>query len=123
MAVIVGAVVVVVCVIGAYFAYQKFAVHEMESDVMSYEIIDDSRLDVTVKVTREDPSREAVCLVRARSKDGSETGRREVLVPAGTDGTVLITAPVITSRDPGMGDLYGCSFDVPEYLTPLEAPR
>lgn len=112
-----GVVVVVVGVIGAFFAYQKFAVHEMDAEVTSYEIVDDSQLDVTLKVTRDDPSREAVCIVRARSRDGSETGRREVLVPSGTEGTVLITAPVFTSRDPGMGDLYGCSFDVPEYLT------
>lgn len=108
----------VVGVIVAFVAYQKFAVHDMESDVTSFELVNDSRVDVTLKVTREDPSRAAVCIVRARSRDGSETGRREVLVPAGPHQTVLITTPVFTSQPPGMGDLYGCSFDVPDYLTP-----
>lgn len=117
MAWVAGAVVVLVGVIVAVVAYQKFATSEIDAEITSFDIVDNSTLDVTLKVTREDPSREAVCIVRARSKDGSETGRREVVVPSGDDQTVLITTPVPTSRPPGMGDLYGCSFDVPEYLT------
>ena len=68
---------------------------------------------MTVNVTRDDPSRPVVCIVRARSIDGSETGRREVLVPPSTQKTVQVTTVVKTSRPPVVGDVYGCGTDVP----------
>ena len=57
-----------------------------------------------------------VCIVRARSIDGSETGRREVLVPPSTQKTVQVTTAVKSSRPPVVGDVYGCGTDVPTYL-------
>ena len=71
---------------------------------------------MTVKVTRSDPSRPVVCILRARSIDGSETGRREVLVPPSSQDTVNITATVKSTRPPVVGDVYGCGTDVPAYL-------
>ncbi|MFZ2172556.1 MAG: DUF4307 domain-containing protein [Rhodococcus sp. (in: high G+C Gram-positive bacteria)] len=111
------AAVIVVGMVVAFVAYSKFASNEIETEATSFEVIDDSRLDITFTVTRDDPSRAAVCIVRARSKDGSETGRREVYIAGGPDKTVKLTAPVHTSRPPAMGDIYGCSFDIPAYLT------
>ncbi|EOM75605.1 DUF4307 domain-containing protein [Rhodococcus rhodnii] len=110
------AVVVIAGLVVAFYAYQRFGVSELDAEAKAYEIIDDSRIDVTVSLTRAEPDRDVVCIVRARSKDGSETGRREMLIPATGDPTVLVTAPVYTSHPPGMGDLYGCSYDIPEYL-------
>jgi hypothetical protein len=71
---------------------------------------------VTITVTRDDPSRPVVCIVRARSIDGSETGRREVLVPPSSQKTVQVTTAVKASRPPVVGDVYGCGTDVPSYL-------
>ncbi|MEU5843449.1 DUF4307 domain-containing protein [Rhodococcus sp. NPDC047139] len=88
----------------------------IESEVVAFEIIDDSTIDIQLKVTRDDPSQDAVCIIRARSKDGSETGRREVLIPASDSQTVVLTSTVKTSQRPGMGDNYGCSTDAPDYL-------
>ncbi|MDT2008275.1 DUF4307 domain-containing protein [Rhodococcus jostii] len=112
-----SAAVVVVGVIVAFVAYDKFAVSEIDSEATSFDLVSDSQLDITFTVTRQDPSRDAVCIVRSRSKDGSETGRREVFIAGGEDQTVKVTAPVYTSRPPAMGDIYGCSLDVPAYLT------
>ena len=84
---------------------------------MSFDIVDDTTVNIRLNVTRDDPSKPAVCIVRARSKDGTETGRREVLVPASESGTVDVRTFVTTSQAPGLGDLYGCSLDVPSYLT------
>jgi hypothetical protein len=67
-------------------------------------------------VTREDPSQPVVCIIRARAIDGSETGRREVLVPPATQQTVQVTAVVKSSKPPVVGDVYGCGADVPSYL-------
>ena len=71
---------------------------------------------MTISVTRADPSRPVVCIVRARSIDGSETGRREVLVPPSAQATVQVTTIVKTSKPPVVGDVYGCGTDVPPYL-------
>ena len=71
---------------------------------------------MTISVTRADPSRPVVCIVRARAKDGSETGRREVLVPPSEQATVQVTTIVKSSRPPAVGDVYGCGTEVPSYL-------
>jgi hypothetical protein len=53
---------------------------------------------------------------RPRAIDGSETGRREVLVPPSSQDTVNITTTVKSTRPPVVGDVYGCGMDVPGYL-------
>ena len=65
---------------------------------------------------REDPSRPVVCIVRARSYDGTETGRRELLVPPAEQTTVQVTTLVKTSAPAVVGDVYGCGTEVPSYL-------
>lgn len=88
----------------------------IESEVIAFEIIDDSTIEIQLKVTRDDPTQDAVCVIRARSKDGSESGRREVFIPATDSPSVIVTSTVTTSQRAGMGDTYGCSTEVPDYL-------
>lgn len=110
------ALVVVIGVTVAVIAYQRFGSNEVTGDLNSFEVVDDQTVEVTVSVTRDDPSRPVVCIVRARSADGSETGRREILVPPATHATVHVTATVKTSQPPTTGDVYGCGTEVPGYL-------
>ena len=63
-------------------------------------MIDDQTVSVTISVTRADPSRPVDCIVRVRSKDGSETGRREVLVAPSDQATVQVTTVLKSSRPP-----------------------
>jgi len=100
----------------AFVLFQQIGNPDVESEVVAFEVIDDSTLDLQLKVTRKDPSQEAVCIVRARSRDGSETGRREILLPPSDSATVVVASTVKTSQRPGMGDVYGCSFEIPDYL-------
>jgi uncharacterized protein (DUF58 family) len=100
----------------AIVAFQRFSSAEVEGELGAYQLIDDETVEVTISVTRDDPARPAVCIVRARSIDGSETGRREVLVPPSTQETVQVTTVVKASRKPVVGDIYGCGTDVPSYL-------
>lgn len=116
---VVAALAVLVVAAGlavAVVAAQRFAGQEVEGELGAYRLIDDQTVEVTVSVTREDPSRPVVCIVRARSVDGSETGRREVLVGPSQQATVQVTTVVKTSRPPAVGDVYGCGTDVPPYL-------
>jgi hypothetical protein len=108
--------VLVAGVVIAVLASQRFGTGDVQGELGGYQIVDDETVEVTITVTRDDPSRPAVCIVRARSIDGSETGRREVLVPPSTQATVQVTTIVKATRPPVVGDVYGCGTDVPSYL-------
>jgi hypothetical protein len=103
---------VVIAVVG----YQRLGRSEVQGTLGGYQLLDGETLAVTITVTRADPSRPAVCIVRARSIDGSETGRREVLVTPSTQASVQVTTTLKSSRPPVAGDIYGCGLDVPPYL-------
>ncbi|MEV3902314.1 DUF4307 domain-containing protein [Mycobacterium sp. NPDC050551] len=106
----------VVGVIVALVAFARFGSNEVEGELSAYRLIDDETVEVTIGVTRPDPSLPAVCIVRARAKDGGETGRREVLIPPSSQATVQVTTIVKSTRTPAVGDVYGCGTDVPPYL-------
>jgi hypothetical protein len=110
------AVVLVAGVVIAIVASQRLGSGDVQGELGGYQLVDGETLSVTIKVTRKDPSRPVVCIVRARSVDGSETGRREVLVPPSSQDTVNITTTVKSTRPPAVGDVYGCGTDVPAYL-------
>ncbi len=110
------ALVLLAGVVVAIVASQRLGSGDVQGELGGYQLVDDETLSVTIKVTRADPSRPVVCIVRARSIDGSETGRREVLVPPSSQDTVTVTTVVKSTRPPVVGDVYGCGTDVPAYL-------
>ncbi|WP_395310290.1 DUF4307 domain-containing protein [Mycobacterium sp. AMU20-3851] len=109
--------IVTVGVVIAVIAFQRFGTGDVKGELGGYRLIDDQTVAVTITVTRDDPSVPAVCIVRARSIDGDETGRREILVPPSTEKSVVIDAVVKSTKPPVVGDIYGCGIDVPGYLT------
>lgn len=114
LAVLVVAAGTVVAVIG----YQRLGTSDVTGSLAAYQLIDDETVSVTISVTRSDPSRPVACIVRVRSRDGRETGRREVLIPPSQAATVQVTTTVKSSKPPVMADIYGCGTDVPAYLLP-----
>lgn len=116
VAIALSLVIVVAAVALAFVAFQRLGTGDVKGELRGYELIDDETVKVTIGVTRDDPSRPAVCIVRARSIDGGETGRREILVPPSSQATVQVTAVVKSIRPPVVGDVYGCGIDVPSYL-------
>jgi Domain of unknown function (DUF4307) len=112
VAVVAAAAGIVVAIIG----YQRLGRSDVQGTLAGYQLIDDRTVSVTISVTRTDPSQPVDCIVRVRAKDGSETGRREVLVPPSSDATVQVTIIVKSSQPAAMGDIYGCGTDVPGYL-------
>ena len=111
-----GALVLAAGVGVAVAGYQRFEDVEVEGKAAAFEVIDDHTVTVTISVTRKDPSRPAVCIVRSRSKDGVETGRREVLVAPSESKTVQVRTTVASFKRAFVGDVYGCGMDVPAYL-------
>jgi hypothetical protein len=114
--VILSVVVVAAGVALALVAFQRLGTGEVKGELGGYELIDDQTARVTISVTRKDPSQPVVCIVRTRSINGAEVGRRELLVPPSPQTTVQVTALVKSSRTPVIGDVYGCGTDVPSYL-------
>ncbi|MBS1690894.1 MAG: DUF4307 domain-containing protein [Actinobacteria bacterium] len=100
----------------AIVASKNFGTRDVKGELGAYDILDDETVSVTISVTRDDPSQPVVCIVRARSIDGSETGRREVLVAPSSENTVQVRTIVKATRQPAVGDIYGCGTDVPAYL-------
>jgi hypothetical protein len=111
-----GALVTAALVGGAVAAYQRFEGNDVEGKMAAYEVIDDQTVAVTISVTRKDPAMPVVCIVRARSRDGAEIGRREVLVEPAEVKTIQLTAEVKSYQRPLVGDIYGCGTAVPPYL-------
>jgi hypothetical protein len=111
-----GTLVTAALIGGAAAGYQRFEGNDVEGTMVAYQVLDDQTVAVTISVTRKDPSVPAVCIVRARSKDGAETGRREVLVEPADATTIVLTAVVKSYQRPFVGDIYGCGVAVPPYL-------
>ena len=97
-------------------AYQRFEGTAVEGEIAAFDVLDDQTVSVTISVTRNDPAVPVVCIVRARSRDGAETGRREILIGPSEAKTVQVTATVTSFRQPFVGDIYGCGTDIPRYL-------
>ena len=111
-----GVLVVAAGVAVAVVGYQRLGPATSPGTLAGYRVIDHQTASVTISVTRSDPSRPVDCIVRVRAKDGSETGRREVLVPPSEPATVQVTTIVKSSQPPAVADVYGCGTDVPGYL-------
>ena len=118
--VVIGMVILAVAagVVVAVIGYQRLGTSDVTGSLAAYALIDNETASVTISVTRSDPSRPVDCIVRVRAKDGSETGRREVLVPPSEAATVQVTTTVKSSQPPAMADIYGCGTAVPGYLRP-----
>jgi hypothetical protein len=104
----------------AYLGYVNLGSPPIDAERTGYEPLGASTIKITFDVTRDHPEKPAVCVVRALVLDGSEGGRREVLVPPG--GSSTRTSTVIKSAsEPVTADVFGCSYQVPQYLS-TEAP-
>jgi hypothetical protein len=109
-------VFVVAGLVVAVVGYRNLGAQPIEADETGFVVQDDHAVQITFTVTRDQPERPAVCIVRARDANGSETGRREVLIVPGA-GTVRSTTLLHTIARPNTGEVFGCSYQVPAYLS------
>lgn len=111
-----AALVVTLGGIAAVIGYQRINSTDVNGEMVAYRLLDQQTVEVTFNVTRSDPQQPAVCIIRGRSRDGSETGRRELLIEPSNEATVQVSGLVKTSLPPAVGDVYGCGTNVPAYL-------
>lgn len=110
------AVALVVSGAVAWVAYLNFGPAPIEADRVAFAQQPGNALSVTINATRDDPDKAGVCIVRVRDLSGAESGRKEVLIPAGENHSRQTT--VVQSVDkPVTADVFGCSYDVPPYMS------
>jgi hypothetical protein len=100
----------------AYLGYVNLGSPPIDAERVGYDPLDTSSVKIIFDVTRDQPQRPAVCVVRALALDGSEGGRREVLIPPGRSST-RVSAVIRSAADPVTADVFGCSYQVPAYLS------
>ncbi|WP_309115650.1 DUF4307 domain-containing protein [Saccharothrix sp.] len=109
IAVLVGSLV-------AWVGWQNLGTAPVEAKQTAFRVLDPGSVEITFEVVRETPDKPVVCIVRARSDDGDEAGRREVLVPPGATRVYPKTV-LRTSKEATTGEVFGCSYQVPPYLS------
>ncbi len=108
-------------IVAAVVGYANLGSPPIQGTAVAFRILDENSVRVTVEVRRDDPHRPAVCVLRSLGVSGKEAGRREVLVPP-DDGTTYLRSVVTTSEPPATGEVFGCSYNVPEYLSTPTRP-
>lgn len=118
---IAASIAVVLAGIGvAYLGFRNYGDPDVSGEATGHEILAADTVAVQYTVNRKSPGNPVACVVRARAQDGAEVGRREVLVPAGDQQQVGMRSYVHTSRRAVIGEVFGCTTDVPPYLKPEE---
>jgi hypothetical protein len=108
-------VVILVGIVVAVVAYRNLGPQPITGTQTAL-VFNDHSVKITFVVTRDHPERPADCIVRALSQNGAEVGRKEVYVPA-AGGSIQLNTVLHTSNQPVTGDVYGCSYRVPPYLS------
>lgn len=107
--------------LGTFVAYNNLGSQPITADQAAFRVLDDRSVLITIEVRRDEPQRPAACVVRARGGSGVEVGRGEVFIPP-ADGTKRYDSTLYTSERATTGEVYGCTYDVPEYLSSATRP-
>ncbi|NIH78616.1 DUF4307 domain-containing protein [Amycolatopsis viridis] len=98
----------------AWIGYLNLGAAPITAERVTFQELPGNAMTVSLNVTRDEPGRPGVCIVRTRDISGAESGRREVYVPP---GATRVDAVVRSIDQPVTADVYGCSYDIPEYLS------
>lgn len=118
---LVGACALTVGGLLTYLAYSNLGSAPIETQRTGFGNLPGNAMRMTFDVVRDQPERPAVCIVRVRGLDGTEGGRKEVLIPPGGPATSVETV-IRSTNEPVTADVYGCSYQVPAYLSAATPP-
>jgi hypothetical protein len=103
----------------AYVGFRNLGSPPIDAQRVAFDEKPGNAMSITIDVNRDDPARPAVCIVRVRDISGAESGRREVFVPADQG---RLTTVVRSNGRPVTADVFGCSYEIPRYLSTPERP-
>ncbi|SDD02180.1 DUF4307 domain-containing protein [Actinokineospora iranica] len=104
-----------------YLGYKNLGTAPIEAQRTAFSNQPDNRMELTFDVTRTTPERPAVCIVRVRGIDGTENGRKEVYIAPG-EPSARVTTVIRGASEPVTADVFGCSYQVPAYLSTDQPP-
>jgi hypothetical protein len=107
--------------VASWLAYENFGTAPIDTESVGFVSLPNNAIQLNFTVTRKSPDKPAVCIVRAQDVTGNESGRREVLIPPGGPET-SISAIIQNAREPVAADVFGCSYQVPAYLSSSTRP-
>jgi hypothetical protein len=110
-----GVVALLVSGTGAYIAYVNLGPAPIDAQRVAFSPKPDNSMEITIEVTRDQPARPGVCIVRVRDVTGAESGRKEILIPPG--GGNRLSTVIRSIGEPVTAEVFGCSYDVPRYLS------
>ena len=113
---VLGAIAILLGGVAAWIGYVNLGRAPIETEQVGFENLAGNQMRFTFEITRDTPDRPAVCIVRTRVLSGEEGGRREVLVAPGPD-TMRVTTTIKSGKEPVTADVFGCSYQVPRYLS------
>ncbi len=119
---IVGGLALIVGAAITYLAYTNLGNAPIETERTGFANMPGNSMRMSFEITRDHPERAAVCIVRVRARDGSEGGRKEVFIPPDGTATTSITTIIRSTKEPVTADVFGCSYQVPEYLSTTTRP-
>lgn len=105
----------------ALLAYRNLGPAPVSAQRIAFSERPGDAMEITILVSRDDPGRPAVCIVRVRDITGAESGRKEIFVPP-SNGESRLRTVIRSGKRPVTADVFGCSYDVPEYLSRPERP-
>ncbi|WP_410596549.1 DUF4307 domain-containing protein [Amycolatopsis sp. lyj-23] len=100
----------------AWVAYVNLGSAPIDAERIAFSAKPGNAMEITINVTRDDDSRPGVCVVRVRDRTGAESGRKELLIPAGAKYSRMSTT-IKSIGEPVTADVFGCSYDIPRYLS------
>ena len=100
----------------AWVAYVNLGSAPIDAERIAFSAKPGNAMEITLNVTRDDNNRPGVCVVRVRDKTGAESGRKELLIPASARYRRMTTT-IKSIGEPVTADVFGCSYDIPRYLS------
>lgn len=100
--------------VAIYFGYRNFVATPIEAQRIGFEERPGNAMEITIDVLRDDPDRAGVCIVRVRDISGGESGRKELYIAPGVE---RLSTVVRSIGEPVTADVFGCSYEIPPYLS------
>lgn len=116
--IVIGAILFLIA--GAYVVWQYSQYQEKDkvtAEKVEYTRLQDNTLRLTFDSIRDNPELDSYCILLSWDYNHAELGRREVLIPAGGDKKTRHTVDIPSRGVPVLGEIYGCSTNIPSYLT------
>lgn len=106
---VIGLVVLLGLVSWTVWAGLSKATPGISGQLFTYKVVDDARIDVTLRVHRPDPTKPGTCTIQAQAPNGETVAELDVAVPPSDQKDVAVPASLKTYLRAHTAILTGCT--------------